>query len=105
MRKLAVLVLVAAFSAPAAPAKKPVQKVAPDALPHSIALFLGSMCKEGTRPVTFKARAFGTRFFFEEPAGVTVYRFEKGNYVKQEFLSGFTLERAVKKYAAAKAAP
>ncbi|HEY0371861.1 MAG TPA: hypothetical protein VGD79_07650 [Thermoanaerobaculia bacterium] len=100
MRKVAVLVLVAALSVSAAPAKKKTPTpVAPDALPHSIALFLGSLCNDGGRQVTFKARALGVRFFFEEPAGVTVYRFEKGSYVKEELLRGFTLERAVKRYA------
>ena len=48
--------------------------------------------------MTFKARARGVRFFFEEPSGVTVYRFANGSYVKEEFLNGFTLDRAVKKY-------
>ena len=99
MRKLAVLALVAALSAPAAPAKKPVQRVAPEALPPSIALFLGSLCNGGSRPVTFKARAFGTRFFFEEPSGVTVYRFVDGEYVKEAFLSGSKLGSAMKRYA------
>jgi len=99
MHKFAVLALVAALTVTAAP-PQPAAPVAPEALPHSIALFLGSLCNEGARPVTFKARAHGVRFFFEEPSGVTVYRFAKGRYVKEEFLGGFTLERAVKKYAA-----
>ena len=98
MRRLVVLVIVAALSMSAAP-PKPHSSVAPDALPHQIALFLGSLCNEGGRQVTFKARAHGIRFFFEEPAGVTVYRFQKGRYVKEEVLRGFTLERAVKRYA------
>ena len=100
MRKVVGLFLAAALSLSAAPAKKAPPSVAPDAVPHSIAMFLGSLCNEGGRQVTFKARAFGVRFFFEEPAGVTVYRFEKGRYVKEEVLRGFTLDRAVKKYAA-----
>lgn len=100
MRKTAVLLLVAALSVSAAPAKKKLPTpVAPDAVPHSIALFLGSLCKDGGRPVTFKARALGIRFFFEEPVGVTVYRFQNGSYVKEELLRGYTLERAVKRYA------
>jgi hypothetical protein len=49
--------------------------------------------------VTFKATSVGTRFYFEEASGVTVYRFEKGSYIKEEFLSGATLPRAVKRYA------
>ena len=28
----------------------------------------------------------GVRFFFEEPGGVTVYRFDNGKYIKEEFL-------------------
>src|SRR5687768_4684389 len=80
MRKLAVLVVVGALSISAAP-PKPSASVAPDALPHQIAMFLGSMCNEGGREVRFKARAHGLRFFFEEQTGVTVYRFEKGRYV------------------------
>ena len=97
MRKFAVLALVAALSLSAAPPKS-APPVAPEALPHSIALFLGSLCNGGSRPVTFKARAHGVRFFFEEPSGVTVYRFANGQYVKEVFLGGTTLERAVKKY-------
>jgi hypothetical protein len=97
MRKIAVLVVVAVLSASAAPPKS--STVAPDTLPHSIALFLGSLCNEGGRQVTFKARAHGLRFFFEEKTGVTVYKFDNGKYVKEEFLQGFTLERAVKRYA------
>jgi len=98
MRKIAVLVVVAALSIGAKPSR-PSPSVAPDALPHSIALFLGSLCDEGGRQVTFKARAHGVRFFFEEPTGVTVYKFDKGKYMKEEFLRGFTLERAIKRYA------
>ena len=99
MRKIAVLVVVAALSIGATTTPPPPPPVAPDALPHSIALFLGSLCNEGGREVRFKARAHGVRFFFEESTGVTVYRFEKGEYVKEEFLRGFTLERAMKQYA------
>ena len=100
MRNAVVLLLVAALTVSAAPAKKktPVP-VAPDAVPHSIALFLGSLCNDGVRPVTFKARALGVRFFFEEPAGVTVYRFQKDRYVKEELLRGYTLDRAIRRYA------
>lgn len=96
MRNIAVLLIVAAVSVSAAPSKP--STIAPDAVPHNIALFLGSLCNEGDRQVTFKARAHGVRFFFEEKTGVTVYRFEKGKYVKEEFLKGFTLERAVNKF-------
>ena len=100
MRKVVGLLLVAALSVSAAPPKKKaVPSVAPDAFPHSIAMFLGAMCNEGGRQVTFKARAHGVRFFFEEPAGVTVYKFQNGRYVKEDVLRNITLERAVKKYA------
>ncbi|MGZ8781644.1 MAG: hypothetical protein ACXW31_17135 [Thermoanaerobaculia bacterium] len=98
MRNVVVLAIVAALSMSAAP-PKPLAPVAPEALPHSIALFLGSLSNEGGRHVTFKARAHGIRFFFEEPTGVTVYRFDNGRYVREEFLRGFTLERAVRRYA------
>jgi hypothetical protein len=99
MRKIAVLVVVAALSVSATTRPTPPPSIAPDTFPHSTALFLGSLCNEGGRQITFKARAHGVRFFFEEPSGVTVYRFEKGRYVKEEFLKGFTLDRAVKKHA------
>jgi len=95
------IALLLAFSlAGAAPKKKsaPPAPVAPDVVPHSIALFLGSLCKEGTRAVTFKATAIGTRFFIEEPTGVTVYRYDRGHYVKQEFVRGVTLATAMKRY-------
>ncbi len=99
MRNLAVLAMVGALSMSAAPPKPRAALVAPDTLPHSMALFLGGLSEEGGRQVTFKARAHGIRFFFEEPTGVTVYRFERGKYVKEEFLRDFTLERAVKRHA------
>jgi len=97
MRNVAVLLLLVAIRVSAAPAK-PSQTVAPEAVPHSIALFLGTLSNDGGRAVTFKATAVGTRFFFEEPGGVTVYKFERGRYVKEEFLRNFTLTRAVKKF-------
>jgi hypothetical protein len=71
---------------------------APDAVPHTIALFLRSMSKDGARQVTFRANAHGTRFFIEEPAGVTVYRFNNGNYVKETFVRGAKLPATVRKY-------
>jgi len=98
MRKVAVLLLLIAIGVSAAPSKPP-QTIAPEAVPHSIALFLGTLSNDGGRAVTFKATAVGTRFFFEEPGGVTVYKFSSGKYVKEEFLRNFTLSRAVKKYA------
>ncbi len=101
MRRLAGIsaILLALTMAAASPKKKaaPVP-AAPDVVPHSIALFLGSLSKDGARQVTFKATAMGTRFFIEEPAGVTVYRFEKGRYVKDALLRGTTLKAAMKRY-------
>src|SRR5688500_17588134 len=100
MRRLAAILLALTMLA-ASPKKKaapPPSPAAPDVVPHSIALFLGSLSKDGARQVTFRATAMGTRFFLEEPAGVTVYRFEKGRYVKQELLRGITLKTAMKRY-------
>jgi hypothetical protein len=102
MRKSVVLLFVLAVSVSAATPKKAKlpSTYAPEAVPHSIALFLGSMSNQGGRAITFKATAMGTRFFFEEPGkGVTVYRFENGSYIKEEYLRNFTLDRAVKRYA------
>ena len=96
------IVLLLAFSILAAPPKKKAAApapLAPDVVPHQIALFLGSLSKDGARQVTFKATAVGTRFFLEEPTGVTIYRYDKGHYVKQEFVKGVTLAKAVKRYA------
>ena len=101
MRKLAVVaLLLAALTLTAAPAKKKTtpRAAAPDAVPHPIAMFLGTLSQQGSRQVTFKATAVGTRFFFEEPAGVTVYRFNSGQYVKEEFVRGGTLPRVVRRY-------
>ena len=102
MRKFAVLaLLLVGLSMTAAPAKKKKAPTvaAPDAVPHTIAMFLGTMSRQGDRQVTFKATAVGTRFFFEEPAGVTVYRFDGSGYVREEFVRGGTLPRVVKRYA------
>ena len=102
MRKLVVVaLLVIGLSLTAAPAKKKKAPTvaAPDAVPHTIAMFLGTLSRQGDRQVTFKATAMGTRFFFEEPAGVTVYRFDGDGYVKEEFVRGGTLPRVVKRYA------
>jgi len=99
MRKLAVIAaLVAAISGSAAPPKK-AAPIAPPAVAHPIALFLSDLSNEGKRQVTFRANAMGTRFFFEEPAGVTVYKFVDGQYVKEAFLAGAKLSGAMKRYA------
>jgi hypothetical protein len=109
MRKLAVLVLFLAVGvsgaakkppASAAPKKPtPPATICPETIPHPIALFLGTLSKEGTRQVTFKAAAIGTRFFFEEPKGVGVYRFVNGNYIREDFFRGTTLPKVMKRYA------
>jgi hypothetical protein len=103
MRTALLVLLVAALTLSAAPAKKrtpQAKPVAPDAVPHQVAQFLRSLTNDGARRVTMKATAVATRFYIEEPAGVTVYRFANGQYVKEEFLRGYTLARAVKRYAA-----
>jgi hypothetical protein len=102
MRRFAVsfLSLTLALSLMAATPKPPTPaRLAPDALPHDIAQFLRGLSRDGSRQVTFKATAMGTRFFFEETGGVTVYRFVNGKYVREEFLRASTLAKAVKKYA------
>lgn len=101
MRRAAVLVVVFALTLPlaaTAPRRRVPVTIAPDAVPHAIALFLGTLSRDGGRQVTFKATAVGMRFFFEEPTGVTVYMFDQGRYVKEEFLRGYSLTKAVKRY-------
>jgi hypothetical protein len=97
MRKAVVLAVVAAFTLSAAPPKRSAT-VAPPLFPHPIALFLDDLSENGARQVTFRARAVGVWFFFEEPTGVTVYRFDRGRYAKKEFLPGSTIAKAAKKY-------
>ena len=98
MRRYAMIAaLVAAVSGSAAPPKN--TPIAPPSVAHPIALFLSELSNEGKRQVTFRANAMGTRFFFEEPAGVTVYRFVEGHYVKEAFLRGAKLSGAMKRYA------
>ena len=102
MRRLAAVsvILLALTTVAASPKKKAVAApAAPDVVPHSIALFLGSLSRDGARQVTFRATAMGTRFFLEEPTGVTVYRYDKGQYVKQEFVRKVTLKTAMKRFA------
>lgn len=105
MRQLAILLLALTLSAYAAAPRKAKAKTslpppaAPAEIAHPMALFLKELSNGGTRQVTFRATASGTRFFFEEKAGVTVYRFNGSTYVKEEFLRGSTLARAVKRHA------
>lgn len=97
MRRSAILLLFVTLTLSAAAPKRAV--TAPAEVPHAIAQFLRTMSRDGARSVTFKATASGTRFFFEEAGGVTVYRFANGKYVKETFLAGTKLPAAVKRYA------
>lgn len=91
----ALLVFLATASAFAAP--KP---VAPPAIPHDVALFMASLAADGKTKVSYSAAARGTHFFFAEDGGVTVYSFEgnSNGYRKSEYLKGYTLAKALKKY-------
>ena len=101
MRRSAIFILFVTLSlSAAAPKKKTVSTNAPAEIPHSVAQFLRGLSKDGIRSVTFKASASGTRFFFEEPGGVTVYRYVDGRgYVKETFIAGSKLPSVVKRYA------
>ena len=102
MRRIAVLLLLLTLTLSAAPPKKKSTSpapVAPPDVPHAMAQFLRTLSKDGKRSVTFKATAVGTRFFFEEPQGVTVYRYTDGNYVKETFVKGGKLPTVVKRFA------
>lgn len=97
LRKL-VVTLAAIALLGAAPAPK-TKTIAPATLPHPIAMFLANLSAEGKRKITFKAAAIGTRFFFEEASGVTVYNYDGNDgYRKETFLKGYTLTKALKKY-------
>jgi hypothetical protein len=103
MRRIVVFVLLLTVTLSAAPAKKKKAAapapLAPAEVPHAMAQFLRTMSKDGKRSVTFKATAIGTRFFFEEPNGVTVYRYVDGNYVKEAFVANGKLPAVMKRYA------
>src|SRR5216684_5109695 len=73
--------------------------IAPETVPHPTAMFLASLSGDGRQQVTFKAAAMGTHFFFEEPTGVTVYGYDGRGYRRQTFLKGYTLTKAIKRYA------
>lgn len=91
-----ILAAIALLGAAAAPKTK---TVAPATLPHPVAMFLANLSADGKQRVTFKAAAIGTRFFFEEPTGVTVYGYDgDSGYRKETFLRGYTLAKALKKY-------
>ncbi len=91
----AALFLFALTAAAAAP-----KAVAPPTVPHPVAMFLTSLSSDGKQRVTFKAAAAGKRFFFEEPAGVTVYLYDGAGYTKEAFLKSATLATALKRYGA-----
>lgn len=94
-RAVLVALLVAVLTIGAAPGPK---RTAPDVLPHSVAMFLATLSGDGHNRITFKASALGRHFYFEEPAGVTVYFFDGTGYRKQIFMRGATLSAAIKKY-------
>jgi hypothetical protein len=73
--------------------------VAPEVVAHPNAMFLASLSGDGRQAVTFKAAAMGTHFFFEEPAGVTVYEFDGRSYRRERFMKGATLTKALKQFA------
>ncbi len=50
------------------------------------------------RPAEAPRAGYGRAF--EEPIGVTVYTFDGRGYRREAFLKGFTLTKAIKKYAA-----
>ena len=100
LQRTALLLLFATTSAFAAP-KPP---VAPAAIPHAVAMFMASLAADGKTKVTYTAAARGTHFFFEESGGVTVYSFDGDGYRKSEFLKGYTLAKALKKYSGSEAA-
>ncbi len=95
MRRRIVAAVSLAVLCAAAPAPK---TVAPESLPHSVAMFLSTLSSDGKQRVAFKATAIGTHFFFEENTGVSVYIFDGVGYRRQEFLKGMTLGQAVQKY-------
>lgn len=112
MRYRLTLLLIAAIcllgATPAAkstpkPASRPATKqatkpIAPDSIAHSNALFLRTLSDDGKQIVHFRAAAIDKHFFFEEPAGVSVYEFDGTGYKKVELLRGATLGKAMKKY-------
>jgi hypothetical protein len=99
-RVIAALLLFASMTLLGAPKKPPAPKLAaPETLAHTNAMFLASLSNEGTRRVTFRAAAAGTRFFLEESTGVTVYVYDGRDYRRDTFLKQSTLEKAMKAYA------
>jgi hypothetical protein len=92
-------------SARSAPAKKTVPVfAAPGAIPHTIAMFLTDLSRDGEQKVTYRATAVGTRLFFETGSNVTVYGYNahENAYMMESFLPSTTLEAALRKYGAHK---
>ena len=94
---LASTALFAATKAPAPKAAAP-RLIAPDTMAHQNAMFLASLSNRGARRVMFRAAAISTRFFLEEPSGVTVYVYDGLDYRREAFLKGSTLQKAMKAY-------
>jgi len=92
---IATLLFAAVTSAGAA-----TKAVAPQSLPHPVAMFLNTLCSNGKQQVVFKTAAAGTRFFIEEPAGVTVYVYDGADYRKEAFLKSAKLKTAMARYGA-----
>jgi hypothetical protein len=88
-----------ALSATTLFAAPPAKRVAPEVMPHPTAMFLATLSGDGRQEITFKAAAMGTHFFFQEPAGVTVYQFDGNTYRRERFLKGATLTKAIKQFA------
>lgn len=97
-RTIVALCLLACTASAAPPAPR---RIAPETIPHPTAMFLATLSGDGRQQVVFKAAAMGMHFFLEEPTGVTVYTYDGRGYRKTTFLKGFTLTRAIKKYAGA----
>jgi hypothetical protein len=96
--KLSIAVLVVLLATLTLSGATKTAPIAPPVFAHPIAMFLSDLSNDGKRQVTFRASAFGTRFFFEERAGVTVYKFVNGQYVKEAFVVGVKLQSAMKRY-------
>lgn len=97
-RSLVVSLLALTLLGAGAPRPSASGAVAPDKVPHSIAMFLANLSDGGKKRVAFRAMAYGRHFFFEEDGGVTVYSFDGAGYAREAFLKGSTLAAAMKKY-------
>ena len=82
------------------PVARTYQRVTPEQVRRSVRNFLANLSSAGKKKVTFKAAAAGTHFFFEEPAGVTVYVFDGDGYRFESFIKSATLASAMKRYGA-----